>query len=458
MATRIERDPMGEIEVDAERLWGAQTERALRNFKIGVYKLPIDYVHAIAIVKQAAARAHLAMGTLPAEMAKAIEQAAAEVVAGKHDEEFPIPVWQTGSGTQSNMNVNEVIANRASEILGGERGQKRLVHPNDHVNLGQSSNDVMPTAMHIAVVPQLDDVGHAVAHLRAAFADRIARFGHVVKIGRTHYMDATPVTLGQEMGAWVTLLDRSARRIAETRNDLLQVALGGTAVGTGLNAPPGFPERTVVEISKLTGKAYVRAPDPFAALSVDDAPVAAHGALHSLSVVLVKIANDLRFLASGPRSGIAELRLPENEPGSSIMPGKVNPTQPEAVVQVCVLVMGNDAAMGFAGTQAVAQLSLTRPLVAFLLLSSARLLADACRSLADHCIAGMEPDERRIKELVDRSLMLVTALTPHIGYDAAAKIAKHAHAEGLTLKEAALKLGLVSAEDYDKWVRAEDMV
>jgi fumarate hydratase class II len=458
MTKRIEKDPIGEIEVDDERLWGAQTERALRNFKIGLYKLPIDYVHAIALVKQAAARAHLAMGTLPREMAIAIEQAAAEIVAGQHDGEFPIPVWQTGSGTQSNMNVNEVIANRASEILGGGRGQKRLVHPNDHVNLGQSSNDVMPTALHIAVIPALDDAARAVAHLRAALADRIARFGHIVKIGRTHYMDATPVTMGQEMGAWVTLLDRAARRIAETRNDLLQVALGGTAVGTGLNAPPGFAERTVVEIAKLTGQPFTRAPDPFAALSVDDAPVAAHGALHSLAVVLVKIANDLRFLASGPRSGIAELQLPENEPGSSIMPGKVNPTQPEAVVQVCILVMGNDAAIGFAGTQALAQLSLTRPLVAFLLLSSARLLADACRSLADHCIAGMEPNERRIKELVERSLMLVTALTPHIGYDKAAKIAKHAHAEGLTLRESALQLGFVSAEDYDRWVKPEDMV
>jgi fumarate hydratase class II len=458
MTTRTERDAMGDIEVAADRLWGAQTERARRNFVIGDQKVPVAWIRAVALVKQAAARAHRHLGTLPEPVATAIETAAAEVARGEHDAEFPLLVWQTGSGTQSHMNVNEVVANRASEILGGSRGAGRTIHPNDQVNLGQSSNDVMPTALHVAAVGALDDVCRALAHLRGTLADRITHVGSIVKIGRTHWMDATPVKLGQEMGAWATLLDRATQRIAEARDPLLQLALGGTAVGTGLNAPPGFADRAVHELAALTGQPYVRAPDPFAALSVDDAPVAAHGALRELAVVLVKIANDLRFLASGPRSGIAELHLPENEPGSSIMPGKVNPTQAEAIVQVCAQVFGNDTAIGFAATQAHLELSLTRPLVAYVLLGSARLLADVCRSFADRCIAGLEADAERIRRLLDRSLMLVTALTPHIGYDAAARIAKHAHAEGTTLKEAAVALGLLTARQYDQWVRPGSMV
>ncbi len=455
---RIEHDALGPVGVPADRLWGAQTQRSLQNFPIGEDRVPLALVRAVAEIKRGAARAHRHLGTLDAGIAEAIDQAATEVIDGKHDGEFPLRVWQTGSGTHSHMNVNEVLANRASELLGGGRGADRKVHPNDHVNLGQSSNDVMPSAVHIAALASLDEVLiPGVAHLRDAIALRAAEFADITKTGRTHYMDATPVTMGQELGAWVSLLDRAIDRLSQTRSSLLQLALGGTAVGTGLNAPLNFADRAVLEIALATSREFVRAPDPFAALSADDAPVAYHGQLKALAVVLLKIANDVRFLASGPRTGIGELQLPANEPGSSIMPGKVNPTQAEAVVQVCAQVIGNDAAMAVTGTQSHLQLSVTRPHVAFLLLWSGQLLADACRTFADRAIAGLEPNRARIAELLDRSLMLVTALTPHIGYDNAARIAKHAHAAGISLKEAAVALGLVSTDDYDRLVRPEAM-
>ena len=459
MAWRIERDSLGEVEVPADRLWGAVTQRALENFPIASDQVPLPLIYALARVKAAAARAHRTLGTLEPELCQAIEQAADEIVAGRHDQEFPLVVWQTGSGTQTHMNVNEVLANRASQLLGGGVGDDRRVHPNDQVNLGQSSNDVIPTAVHVAAVDALDTVLlPGLVHLWRTVGQRADAWSDIVKTGRTHYMDATPITLGQEVGAWATVLDRAQARLMSARADLLQVALGGTAVGTGLNAPAGFATAAVAELASMTGKAFVPAADRFAALSLDDAPVAAHGAMKALAVVLIKIANDLRFLGSGPRTGIGELVLPANEPGSSIMPGKVNPTQPEAVVQLCAQVIGNDAAMAVAGTQAHCQLSVTRPHVAYLLLWSATLLGDGCRTLADRCVVGIEPDEARIGQLVERSLMLVTALTPHIGYDAAAKIAKHAQRNDLTLREAGIRLGLVSGEDYDTWIRPSAMV
>src|SRR5712671_4491378 len=445
---RIEKDSFGEIEVPADRLWGAQTERSRRFFRISSERMPLPVIHALALVKKAAARVNAELGLLEKDKAGAIQRAADEVLAGRHDEEFPLVVWQTGSGTQSNMNVNEVLANRASELLGGERGPKRLVHPNDDVNLGQSSNDVFPTAMHIAAARALrEDVVPAVASLRATLAAKRDAFAGIVKIGRTHLQDATPLTLGQEFSGYVAQLEHAEAAIHAALPGLHALALGGTAVGTGLNTHPQFADRVCSLISRETGIPFVPARNKFAALAGHEALVFAHGALKTLAAASFKLANDIRLLASGPRSGIGELSIPENEPGSSIMPGKVNPTQAEALTMLCTQVMGNDV-----------ELNVYKPAIINAFLQSSRLLADGCRSFEEHCARGIEPNEARIKELLERSLMLVTALAPHIGYDRAAEIAKKAHREGGTLREAALALGYVSAADFDRWVRPETMI
>ncbi len=459
MANRIEKDTFGPIEVPEDRLWGAQTQRSLTNFKISTEKMPAALIKALAQVKRAAAKVNMDLAVLDAKKGKAIVQAADEVIAGKHDGEFPLAVWQTGSGTQTNMNMNEVLANRASEILGGRRGEERLVHPNDDVNKGQSSNDVFPTAMHVAAVPAIvDQLIPAVRQLRDTLAHKSEEFRDIVKIGRTHLQDATPLTLGQEISGWVAQLDHGLRHVESALQHLRELALGGTAVGTGLNAHPEFADRVAAEISKLTGHPFTSAPNKFEALATHDALVFAHGALKTLAVSLMKIANDVRWLASGPRSGLGEIKIPENEPGSSIMPGKVNPTQSEAMTMLCAQVLGNDVAVNLGGAMGNFELNVFKPMIIHNFLQSVRLLADGARSFNDNCAVGIEPDRERIAKLMRESLMLVTALNPHIGYDKAAKIAKTAHKEGTTLKEAALKLGYLTSEQFDQWVRPEDMV
>jgi fumarate hydratase class II len=453
-ATRPEKDSFGTIEVPAERLWGAQTERSRRFFRISGERMPLAVVHALALVKRSAARVNRALGLLEPKKAEAIERAADEVLAGRHDEEFPLVVWQTGSGTQTNMNVNEVLANRASELLGGERGPKRLVHPNDDVNLGQSSNDVFPTAMHIAAARAVEhDLLPRLEGLAATLSAKAEAFASIVKIGRTHLQDATPLTLGQEFSGYVEQLAQAEAAIELALPGLCELAIGGTAVGTGLNTHPQFGARVARDLSQATGMSFEPAPNKFAALAGHEPLVFAHGALKTLAVALHKIANDVRWLASGPRSGLGELRLPENEPGSSIMPGKVNPTQAEALTMLAVQVMGNDVAVGIAGASGQFELNVYKPVLIHNFLQSVRLLADGVASFEEHCARGIEPDEARIRELVERSLMLVTALAPHIGYDRAAEIAKKAHREGSTLKAAALALGYVSAADYERWVQ-----
>jgi fumarate hydratase class II len=457
-ATRPEKDSFGIIEVPAERLWGAQTERSRRYFRISGERMPLAVVHALALVKRSAARVNRALGLLETRKAEAIERAADEVLAGRHDEEFPLVVWQTGSGTQSNMNVNEVLANRASELLGGERGQKRLVHANDDVNLGQSSNDVFPTAMHIAAARAVEhDLLPALERLAATLSAKAEAFAGLVKIGRTHLQDATPLTLGQEFSGYVEQLAQAEAAIELALPGLCELAVGGTAVGTGLNTHPEFGARVARDLSQATGMTFESAPNKFAALAGHEALVFAHGALKTLAVALHKIANDVRWLASGPRSGLGELRIPENEPGSSIMPGKVNPTQAEALTMLAAQVMGNDVAVAIAGASGQFELNVYKPVLIHNFLQSVRLLADGCASFEEHCARGIEPNEPRIRELVERSLMLVTALAPHIGYDRAAEIAKKAHREGSTLKAAALALGYVSAADYDRWVQPAGM-
>jgi fumarate hydratase class II len=457
--TRIEKDTMGSIEVPADRYWGAQTQRSLENFRIGRERFPREMIHAFGILKKACALVNRDLGLLPDDRAQAIVRAADEVIAGHLDAHFPLSVWQTGSGTQTNMNANEVIANRAIELLGGQLGSQRPIHPNDDVNRSQSSNDTFPTAMHIAAVEEIDGrLLPTVGRLRDTLWAKAREFGDVVKIGRTHLQDAVPLTLGQEMSGWASQLDRALDQIQAARLGLYELALGGTAVGTGLNAPPGFGEVTAKTIAGLTGRPFVSAPNKFEALAAHDALVSTHGALRTLATALTKIANDVRWLASGPRCGIGELRIPENEPGSSIMPGKVNPTQCEALTMVCAQVMGNDVAVGIAGASGNLELNVFKPVIIHNVLTSVRLLADACESFDTHCARGIEPDRERIRFLVERSLMLVTALAPRLGYDRAAQIAKKAHAEGLTLKEAVLALGYLTAEEFDREVRPERMV
>ena len=457
--TRTEKDSFGPIEVPAERLWGAQTERSRRFFRISSERMPLAVIHALALVKKAAAAVNLDLGLIDKPKSEAIQRAAAEVLAGRHDAEFPLVVWQTGSGTQSNMNVNEVLANRASELLGGSRGDKRLVHPNDHVNLGQSSNDVFPTAMHIAAARAVKEkLIPAVEALSATLAGKSETFGAVVKIGRTHLQDATPLTLGQEFSGYVAQLEHARGALRVVLPGLHELAIGGTAVGTGLNTHPQFAERVCRLLALETGLPFVEAENKFAALAGHEALAFAHGALKTLAAALAKIANDVRLLVSGPRSGLGELRIPENEPGSSIMPGKVNPTQAEALTMLCAQVMGNDVALNIGAASGQLELNVYKPMIIHAFLQSARLLADGCRSFDEHCARGIEPNEAQIRDLVERSLMLVTALSPHIGYDRAAEIAKKAHREGGTLREAALALGYVSAQDFDRWVRPEAMI
>jgi fumarate hydratase class II len=457
--SRTEKDSFGPIEVPADRLWGAQTERSRRFFRISGERMPLAVVYALVRVKKAAAGVNAALGLLDARKADAIRRAADEVLAGQHDAEFPLVVWQTGSGTQSNMNVNEVLANRASEILGGERGQKRLVHPNDDVNMGQSSNDVFPTAMHVAAGRAVhDDVLPAAAALRATLAAKADEFSALIKIGRTHLQDATPLSLGQEFSGYVDQLEQARGALEAALPGLYRLAIGGTAVGTGLNAHPQFAARVCEALRADTGLGFAEAPNKFAALAGHEALIFAHGALKTLAAALFKIANDIRLLASGPRSGLGELRIPENEPGSSIMPGKVNPTQAEALTMLCAQVLANDVAVNIGGASGHLELNVYKPLVIHAFLQSARLLADGCRSFEEHCARGIEPNQARITELLERSLMLVTALSPHIGYDRAAEIAKKAHREGTTLRQAALALGYVSAQDFDRWVDPEAMI
>ncbi|MCY4049764.1 MAG: class II fumarate hydratase [Hyphomicrobiales bacterium] len=457
--TRNESDSFGTLEVPADKYWGAQTQRSLGNFKIGNETLPVPLIRALGIVKQAAAKANIDNGTLEAGPGNAIIRAAQEVVEGKRNDHFPLVVWQTGSGTQSNMNANEVIANRAIEILGGVMGTKDPIHPNDHVNRGQSSNDTFPTAMHIAAVEQIVHVLQpGITTLRDALQKHASAWNDIIKIGRTHLQDATPLTLGQEFSGYVTQLDYALERIQATLPRLYLLAQGGTAVGTGLNAPVGFDEAFAEEVANITGLPFRTAPNKFEALAAHDAFVECSGALTTVAASLFKIANDMRLLGSGPRSGLGELMLPANEPGSSIMPGKVNPTQCEAMTMVCAQVIGNNAAISFAGTQGHFELNVFKPVLAYNLLQSIRLIGDACVSFAEKCVAGTEPNRARIAELMERSLMLVTALAPHIGYDKATEIAKSAHANGTTLREEAVRLGYVSAEDFDKIVRPQDMV
>ena len=458
-STRTETDTFGPIEVASDRYWGAQAQRSLGNFKIGWEKQPLSVVRALGIVKQAAARANMELGQLDPALGKVIVDAAQEVIDGKLNDHFPLVVWQTGSGTQSNMNANEVISNRAIEMLGGVMGSKKPVHPNDHVNMSQSSNDTYPTAMHIACAEQI--VHHllpALHHLHAALEKKVADFAHIIKIGRTHTQDATPLTLGQEFSGYAAQVASSIKRIELTLPGLCELAQGGTAVGTGLNAPIGFAEKVAHEIAEITGLPFVTAPNKFEALAAHDSMVFSHGAINAAAAALFKIANDIRLLGSGPRSGLGELALPENEPGSSIMPGKVNPTQCEALTQVCIQVFGNNAALTFAGSQGHFELNVYNPMMAYNFLQSVQLLGDAAVSFTDNCVVGIEAREDNIKAGLERSLMLVTALAPKIGYDNAAKIAKTAHKNGTTLKEEALASGLVSSEEYDAIVRPETMI
>ena len=456
---RIEKDTFGDIAVPGDRLWGAQTERSLHHFDISTEKMPPELLRALALVKRSTAVVNRALGTLDPKKADAIAAAADEVLGGRHDGEFPLSVWQTGSGTQTNMNVNEVLANRASQLMGGEVGEGRLVHPNDDVNRSQSSNDVFPTAMSVAAVEAATGrLIPALEALRATLAGKAAAFAEIVKIGRTHLQDATPLTLGQEISGWVAQLDHGLAHLRAALPHLCELALGGTAVGTGLNAPAEFGPRVAAELAARTGLPFVSAPNKFEALAAHDAIVFAHGALKTLAASLMKIANDVRWLASGPRSGIGEIRIPENEPGSSIMPGKVNPTQCEALTMLCAQVLGNDVAINIAGASGNFELNVFKPVLIHDFLQSTRLLADGMKSFDVHCARGIEPDRARIEELVQRSLMLVTALNPHIGYDKAAKIAKEAHRSGSTLREAAVASGWLSAEQFDAWVVAADMV
>ena len=456
--SRLEQDSFGTIEVPADRLWGAQTERSRRLFQISDERMPLAVIHALALVKRAAARVNRDLGLLDPAKAAAIERAADEVLDGRHDAEFPLLVWQTGSGTQSNMNVNEVLANRASELIGGERGVRRLVHPNDDVNRGQSSNDVFPTAMHVAAARAMrEELLPALERLRAALAAKQDAFAAVVKIGRTHLQDATPLTLGQEFSGYVAQLERASDAIATSQAGLHELAIGGTAVGTGLNTHPEFGPRVALDLASATSLPFNAARNKFAALAGHEAMLFAHGALKTLAAALLKIANDLRWLASGPRSGLGELSLPENEPGSSIMPGKVNPTQAEALTMLCAQVFGNDVVINYAGASGNFELNVFKPVLIYNFLQSVRLLADGCESFEAHCVRGIRANEGRIAELVERSLMLVTALAPRIGYDKAAEIAKKAHLEGTTLRQAALALNYVSERDFDRWVRPEEM-
>ncbi len=457
--TRTETDTFGPIEVDASRYWGAQAERSLHNFKIGWEKQPASIVRALGIVKRAAAETNMALGHLDSKLGETIVKAAQEVIDGQLDDHFPLSVWQTGSGTQSNMNANEVISNRAIEMLGGTMGSKKPVHPNDHVNMSQSSNDTYPTAMHIACA---EEIHHhlipALRTLRDALHAKAEAWKDIIKIGRTHTQDATPLTLGQEFSGYTQQVANGIGRIEQTMPALMQLAQGGTAVGTGLNAPIGFDKLVAEHIAKITGMAFTTAPNKFEALAAHDAMVFSHGAIATVAASLFKIANDIRLLGSGPRSGLGELSLPENEPGSSIMPGKVNPTQCEALTQVCTRVFGNNATITFAGSQGHFELNVYNPTMAYSFLQSVKLMADAARSFTEHCVVGIEPRRDNIKAGLDRSLMLVTALAPKIGYDAAAKIAKTAHKNGTTLKEEALKTGLVTAAEFDAIVRPEDMI
>jgi fumarate hydratase class II len=456
---RIERDTFGEIQVPAERLWGAQTQRSLQNFRISGERMPLELIYALAKVKRACARVNDELAQLDGAKAEAIAAAADEVVAGRHDGEFPLTVWQTGSGTQTNMNMNEVLANRASELMGGTRGERRLVHPNDDVNRGQSSNDVFPTAMHVAAVEALEQrLIPSLRKLRETLAAKSEAFKDIVKIGRTHLQDATPLTLGQEFSGYVSQLEHSIAHVQASLTHLCELALGGTAVGTGLNAHPEFGKRVAKELRLMTSLPFVTARNRFEALAAHDALVHAHGALKTLACALMKIANDVRWLASGPRCGIGEISIPGNEPGSSIMPGKVNPTQSEALTMLCAQVLGNDVAINVGGASGNFELNVFKPLIIHDFLWSARLLADGARSFNDNCAVGIEPNRARIDSLLGNSLMLVTALNPHLGYDKAAEIAKKAHAEGTTLREAAIALGYVSAHQFDQWVRPEKMV
>ncbi|UAN42874.1 MULTISPECIES: class II fumarate hydratase [unclassified Enterobacter] len=456
---RHEKDSMGAIDVPADKLWGAQTQRSLEHFRISTEKMPVSLIQALALTKRAAAKVNQDLGLLTADKATAIINAADEVLAGKHPDEFPLAIWQTGSGTQSNMNMNEVLANRASELLGGVRGMERKVHPNDDVNKSQSSNDVFPTAMHVAAViaireqliPQLNV-------LRSTLNEKTQAFRDIVKIGRTHLQDATPLTLGQEISGWVAMLEHNLKHIEYSLPHLAELALGGTAVGTGLNTHPEYAVRVAEELANITGQPFVTAPNKFEALATCDALVHTHGALKGLAASLMKIANDVRWLASGPRCGIGEISIPENEPGSSIMPGKVNPTQCEAVTMLCCQVLGNDVAVNLGGAYGNFELNVYRPMVIHNVLQSIRLLADGMESFNEHCAVGIEPNRERISQLLNESLMLVTALNTHIGYDKAAEIAKKAHKEGLTLKASALALGYLTEAEFDAWVRPEAMV
>ncbi|MGU3574586.1 class II fumarate hydratase [Brucellaceae bacterium C25G] len=458
-ATRVETDSFGPIEVAKDRYWGAQTERSLNNFKIGGERMPLPLVHALGIVKQAAAETNMALGKLDPVLGRVITIAAAEVVDGNFDDHFPLVVWQTGSGTQSNMNANEVISNRAIEMMGGELGSKKPVHPNDHVNMSQSSNDTFPTAIHIATAMEtVNKLLPALDYLTKHIKDKEEAFAKIIKIGRTHTQDATPVTLGQEFSGYRAALEYAEHRIKQSLQDVMLLAQGGTAVGTGLNAPEGFDTGFADAVSAITGLSFKTSPNKFEALASHGALVQFHGALNALAADLFKMANDIRLLGSGPRSGLGELKLPENEPGSSIMPGKVNPTQAEALTMVATQVFGNNTTVTVAASQGHFELNVYKPVIAFNVLQSIRLLGDAMRSFADHCVAGIEADEARIQVLLEQSLMLVTALAPAIGYDNAAKIAKYAHTNGTTLREEALKSGLVSEDEYDRLVRPEDML
>jgi fumarate hydratase, class II len=457
-STRVETDSFGRIEVPADRYWGAQTERSRQNFRIGQDRMPIEIIHALGIVKLAAAQANRELGLIDQRRANAIMRAAREVIAGELDDHFPLVVWQTGSGTQTNMNLNEVIANRANELLGGELGAKAPLHPNDHVNMSQSSNDSFPTAMHIAAVQGiLANLVPALTELLRLLREKEKTFGKIVKIGRTHTQDATPLTLGQEFSGYAAQVENAISRLRTVVKDLFPLAQGGTAVGTGLNSTPRFAKLFAKHVAKITGLPFTTAPNKFEALASHDAYVFAHGAINAAATGLFKIANDIRLLGSGPRSGLGELILPENEPGSSIMPGKVNPTQCEALTMVCCQVFGNHTAITIAGSQGHFELNVYKPMLAYCMMHSIQLLADAARSFAANCVAGLRADEKRIRELMERSLMLVTALAPTIGYDNAAKVAKSAHARGTTLKEEAVRLGFVSAEEFDRLVQPEKM-
>ncbi len=458
-AVRVEHDTLGPVRVPAARLWGAQTQRALQSFRISDERVPLALIHTVALVKKATALANVALGELDERIGTAIVAAAEEVLHGHHDVEFPLLVWQSGSGTQTHMNVNEVLANRASEILGGERGDRRLVHPNDHVNRGQSTNDVFPTAIHVAALEALRRaVIPAVRRLREALDEKAQAYGDIVKIGRTHLQDATPLTLGQEISGWVSQLDHGVARLEASLPHLQELALGGTAVGTGINAHPELGQRAIATLAELTGHAFVVAPNRFEALASRDALVSAHGAVKTVAASLNKIANDVRWLASGPRCGLGEITIPANEPGSSIMPGKVNPTQAEALTMAVARVMGNDVTVNVAGMGGSFELNAFMPVMAHAFLQSCGLVADGCDSFRTHCAEGLAPHRERIQENLERSLMLVTALNPHIGYDEAARIAKTAHEKGLTLRAAALESGAVSEEQFERWVRPEKMV